>query len=171
MSDTNHNELKKGIPLGAKLAIVGVGIMALFVGYFGWLTFSPFNPAEVHVPITVQNHEVTEGTPVFLILESCTFVEVPVKVEVQLVGGDKEHEFVLPLLTVSGQTTKKECTKGQQSPIPLNKSQFPLAIVSGTYRVRLHTTYTVNKIRTEIVDYDSEEFNYTTTTPTIPKEQ
>lgn len=165
-----YKELKNGIPLMAKIGLLGVGIMALVVIYFGWLMFSPFNPAKVNVPINVQNHEVTEGTPVYLILNSCTFVEVPVKVEVQLVGGAKDHEFVLPLLTVSGQSTKKECTKGQSSPIPLNKSQFPLAITSGRYKIRLHTTYTVNQIRTEVYDYDSEEFNYTATTPVIPKQ-
>lgn len=163
------NHPQKRLRVNYYLSLLAGAIATLAVVYFSWIFLSPFNPAEVHVPITVQNHEVKEGEPVFLILDSCTFVEVPVKVEVQLVGID-HNEFVLPLLTVSGQTTKKECSQGQASPIPLNKSQFPLAIKSGTYKIRLHTTYTVNRFREEVRDYDSEQFNYTTTTPEIPKQ-
>ena len=162
--------MKDKLPLSAKLGAVGVGMMRVIVFYFMWLMFSPFNPADVKVPIDIKNHTVTEGEPVTLILDSCVFVEVPVKVEVQLVGTRDEKEFILPLLTISGSSTTKGCVSGQPSPIPLNKSQFPLAILSGVYKIRLHTTYTVNSIRTEVKDYDSQDFEYIATTPLIPKE-
>lgn len=164
----------KKLRINYYLSLLAGAIATIAVVYFSWIFLSPFNPADVKVPINVQNHEVKEGTPVFLVVDSCVFVEVPVKVEVQLVGavttGDRLDEFVLPLLTVSGSSTKKGCSEGQPSPIPLNKSQFPLAIISGKYKIRLHTTYTVNRFREEVRDYDSEEFNYITTTPAIPKQ-
>jgi hypothetical protein len=163
-------KLKRKIRVNYLLSLFAGLIATAIIAYFAWIFISPFNPADVKVPITVQNHEVVEGTPVYLILESCTFKEVPVKVEVQLVGASGTNEFVLPLLTVSGTSTKKGCTAGQPSPIPLNKSQFPLAITSGKYKIRLHTTYTVNWARTLVEDYDSETFNYVTTTPVIPKQ-
>ena len=165
MDNMELPKLKKKIRINYYLSLFAGLIATAIIAYFAWLFISPFNPADVKVPITVQNHEVIEGTPVYLILDSCTFKEVPVKVEVQLVGISSNNEFVLPLLTVSGSSTTKGCSKGQPSPIPLNKSQFPLAIRSGTYKIRLHTTYTVNWARNLVEDYDSETFNYTATTP------
>lgn len=140
----------------SKLSYLVLVIVAVFMLYVGVQLFSPFNPATVEVPIKVQNENVKKGEPIVLLLTSCTHIETKVQLRVELLLG--QGEISLPLFTLNDVPTKKGCLTEQPFPIQLEDANVKLP--SGTYKIRLRTIYVVNSIRTETINYDSEQFNY-----------